>query len=185
MPRNFSLIGAAAAIALAATPAAAEAHTSATCSLSGGSVRCAGTIADRTVSTANTQGSLQVSGDKAELFLEAWPLVSIFTPGLPVSAELTCVQAVILINCSGTGQADEQPILVHSTGAGDGSSALITLGDAPATRDPEPAPQAHPAARHHTSSHFRRARRHDRRHHHRPRHHRAASRPQTRRHKNA
>jgi hypothetical protein len=161
-------------IALLATAAAAQAHTSATCVLSAAALRCMGTIADQTMTDEQTQGSLRLNGDHAELFLESWPLIRIIYRGLPVHADLTCTRTLALTSCSGEGYAagpgciNHQPVAVTTTGPSDGSSALITLSDAPATQDP-PAAGQRVAGRHATTH---RARSHHGRgsHHHRRSH---------------
>lgn len=170
--RSCRIVIAAAAAVVVATPAVAHARTSATCTLSDGSARCAGTIADRTLSPAPTQGGLVINGERATVFVDTTPLVSIFTPDLTTNAELLCVPAASLVSCSGTGQAGPALVSVHATATRDGSNALIDLADAASTGQPATRSQTSPApagqqttqpARHHTRSrHRRRSRRHTR-----------------------
>jgi hypothetical protein len=68
-----------------------------------------------------------VSGTHRELWLESWPLVSISHEACLFSGKLTCLPALALVSCSGTGDADGQSITIRTTGSTDGSSALITL----------------------------------------------------------
>jgi hypothetical protein len=167
-------------IAVLATAAVAQAHTSATCVLSAAVVRCTGTIADQTMTAEQTQGYLQVDGSHGRLFLESWPLIRIIYRKRPVHADLICSKALALVSCSeegyaaGPGCVNHQPVAVTTIGAAGGSSALITLSDAPATQDPPTTGQS--AVRRHATA--RSARSHHRRRSHQQRHrsHRGRSR---------
>lgn len=151
------------ALALAATAScagSASAHTSATCILGGGQARCLGTVADHTASLAPGDAVLTITPGHAHLWMSVSPLISIFTGPEEVYGELTC--AVGGLSCAGTGTAGTDNIAIHTIGASDGSSATITLSDAPPSVAPAPPPPGRHArrrARHHRHRHHDRCRR--------------------------
>jgi hypothetical protein len=168
-------------LALFAAAGTAQAHTWATCRVSdtnGGDARCVGTIGDHVLSAAPTEGSVVRQGNRALLSIRAWPLVSVFTRGIPVTASLTCVAVPGLLECSGTGDAGGDPVWVHAAGAGDGRSTVIVIAD-DSSNDRRTTPDAasssqqnqaprrprshrhHKARRHHTHRRHHRSRRHD------------------------
>jgi hypothetical protein len=115
------------------------AHTSATCILTGGQARCVGTVADRTAAAVPGDAELTINSGQAQLWMSVSPLISIFNGPEAVSGQLTCA---VGLSCTGTGTAGTNKIVIHTTGAPDGSSAIITLDDAPPPADPVAAPAA-------------------------------------------
>jgi hypothetical protein len=113
---------------------AAAAHTAATCDWSGYEARCAGTITDRTLSPAPSPASLTVSGTTAVLWLDLHPLVSVFSPDIQVTGQLSCDRVANGLLCNGRGEADCEPITINTAGSADRSSAAVTIADGSANR---------------------------------------------------
>jgi hypothetical protein len=174
MFRKFAI--AAATLVVAGTAAAsAAAHTSATCTLSRAQASCVGTAADRSLNPGSVPASLEISGSHARLSMSLWPLVAVFSSGVPAQGNLTCSSALGVLSCSGPGEVDGQPVSITLTGFAD-ASKVITLTDGSGREDPTagsqtPASQSGQPAKH---GHKPKHKRHHHRHHRRGR---ASDRP--------
>jgi hypothetical protein len=162
--RRAMTVAALAAVAGGVSAGVADAHTSAVCLVSGGSVRCVGTIADHLVAPNDNPASLAIEGGNAKLSLSAWPLLSIFAREIDVTAPLDCSQTLGTATCKGNGIVEDQAVAITTTGAADGSGAVVMLADGTESVAPEQltAPSAD-VPHHATQTRHRRHRHHGRR----------------------
>jgi hypothetical protein len=155
-------IGTGAALALALGGAgAASAHTSATCVLNAAQISCVGTVSDHSISPSGTDAELSISAGQGHISFDVNPLMMIFSSTIPVDGQLVCAPQLGGAGCAGRGEAGTDQILIFTSGAADGSSAVVTLRDAPPANTADPTVTAEP------SQHRRSHKHHHHRHHRR------------------
>ncbi len=115
------------ALATALVPAGASASSHATCGLMDGRARCAGTLANRTISPSPSAGSLQVRHGYARLTVSVRPLVSIFTPNLTVTSRLKVIQAGTYMRLAGPGLVDGEPVMIDGIATQAGKIASLNI----------------------------------------------------------
>jgi hypothetical protein len=151
-------VGTAAGLALATAGAgAASAHTAATCMLSAGQIRCLGTISNYSVSPAPTDGAFSISSGRGRLSFGVDPLVMIFSSTIQVSGQLVCAPQLAGTGCEGLGQAGNDAVVISTVGTADGSSAMVSLRDAPPASVAEPTKAARVSCHRHGRRHRRRS----------------------------